>query len=137
MSGSRPSRDHYAVLGLRAEASPEQITSAYRTLIRALHPDTHPNGPPPVGAELGEVINAYQTLHDPLRRSAYDASRGQKRQAVSRPVRIPVRVRSAPEFAARPYPRYAAGTRTGVYPGTAQPYEEPFDQLIAWLFYGI
>lgn len=136
MSGSRPSRDHYAVLGLRAEASPEQITSAYRTLIRTLHPDARPGGPP-ADAELAEVINAYQTLHDPLRRSAYDAGRGQKRQAVSHPVRIPVRVRSAPETPARPYPRYAASTRTGVYPAASQPYEDPFDQLIAWLFYGV
>ncbi|CAM5265092.1 J domain-containing protein [Streptomyces avidinii] len=45
MSGRCPSRDHYAVLRLRVEASPEQITSAYRTLIRALHPDARPSGP--------------------------------------------------------------------------------------------
>ncbi|MGR4880238.1 J domain-containing protein [Streptomyces sp. LARHCF249] len=132
MSGSRPSRDHYAVLGLRAEASPEQITSAYRTLIRTLHPDTRPSGPP-ADAELAEVIAAYRTLHDPLRRSAYDAERDHTRQAAGHPVRIPVRVRSAPDTGARPYLRSAADPRTIA----SRPPGDPFDRLMAWLFYGI
>ncbi|UQX04529.1 DnaJ domain-containing protein [Streptomyces sp. RerS4] len=136
MSGSRPSRDHYAVLGLRAEASPEQITSAYRTLIRALHPDARPLGPQ-ADTELAEVIDAYQTLHDPLRRSAYDAERDQERQAAGGPVRIPVRVRSAADPASRPYPRSAARPRTIAYRATSQPYEDPFERLMVWLFYGI
>ncbi|MDD9380394.1 J domain-containing protein [Streptomyces sp. ZAF1911] len=137
MSGSRPSRDHYTVLGLRAEASPEQITSAYRTLIRALHPDARPSGRPPADAELAEVIDAYQTLHDPLLRSAYDAERDQKRQATGHPVRIPVRVRSTTHAAARPQPQPAAHPRTVVYPATSQPYQDPLDRLIAWLFYSL
>lgn len=133
MSGSRPSRDHYAVLGLRAEASPEQITSAYRTLVRALHPDARPSGSA-AEAELAEVIDAYQTLHDPLRRSAYDAERRQAPQAAGRPVRIPVRVRPAAE---RLYARPAADPRTVGYPRASQPHEEPFERLVAWLLYGI
>ncbi|MFB6613267.1 J domain-containing protein [Streptomyces sp. NPDC056367] len=124
MSGSRPSRDHYTVLGLRAEASPEQITSAYRTLIRALHPDARQDGPQ-AGAEFAEVIDAYKTLHDPLRRSAYDAERDQERP-VGHPVRIPVRVRSAGGVAAQRFP-----------PDAHRPYEDPFDRLMAWLLYGI
>ncbi|GLX17608.1 J domain-containing protein [Streptomyces lavendulae] len=135
MSGSRPSRDHYTVLGLRAEASPEQITSAYRTLIRTLHPDARPSGPR-ADTELAEVIDAYQTLHDPLRRSAYDAERDQKRPA-GHPVRIPVRVRSAAGTAARPYPQPAAHSRTTAHPAASQPYGDPFDRLMAWLLYSI
>ncbi|THA39917.1 J domain-containing protein [Streptomyces sp. A1547] len=132
MSRSRPSRDHYAVLGLRAEASPEQITSAYRTLIRALHPDARPSGPS-ADAELAEVIDAYQTLHDPLRRSAYDNERGQKRQVTSRPVRIPVRVRSATNTGARPPLRSATDPRTLA----SQAHGDPFNELVTWLFSGI
>ncbi|MFJ9643609.1 J domain-containing protein [Streptomyces sp. NPDC101206] len=135
MSGSRPSRDHYTVLGIRAEASPEQITSAYRTLIRALHPDARPSGSQ-AGAELAEVIDAYKTLHDPLLRSAYDAQRDQKRP-VGHPVRIPVRVRSAGGPAAQPFSPPAAHPRTTAYPAASPPYEDPFDRLIAWLLYGI
>ncbi|MFJ3204620.1 J domain-containing protein [Streptomyces sp. NPDC086989] len=135
MSGSRPSRDHYTVLGLRAEASPEQITSAYRMLIRALHPDARPSGPQ-ADAELAEVIDAYQTLHDPLRRSAYDAEREQNRPA-GHSVRIPVRVRSTGSTAARPYPRPAAHPRTTAYPAASTPYEDPFDRLIAWFLHSM
>ncbi|MBT2469425.1 J domain-containing protein [Streptomyces sp. ISL-66] len=119
--GSGPSRDHYAVLGLSAEASPTQITSAYRTLIRTLHPDARPGGPP-ADAELAEVIAAYETLHDPRRRSAYDAERHQKQLTASRPVRIPVRVRSSEVMG---------------YSAAPQPYEDPFGRLVAWLLYGV
>ncbi|MGW2815740.1 J domain-containing protein [Streptomyces sp. NPDC001415] len=132
MSESRASRDHYTVLGLRAEASPEQITSAYRTLIRALHPDARPSGLD-ADAELAEVIAAYQVLHDPLLRSAYDAERNQKRRAAGHPVRIPVRTRSTTNAAARPYPPSAAAPRAAY----SRQYEDPFDRIIAWLFHGL
>ncbi|GAA4931124.1 DnaJ domain-containing protein [Streptomyces coeruleoprunus] len=43
---SEPPADHrpdlYATLGVAPTASAEQITSAYRRLVRALHPDTRP-----------------------------------------------------------------------------------------------
>ncbi|MFB6812633.1 J domain-containing protein [Streptomyces sp. NPDC056387] len=135
MSGSRPLRDHYTVLGLGAEASPEQITSAYRRLVRALHPDVRPGGPQ-ADAELAEVIDAYQTLHDPLRRSAYDAERGQNRPA-AHSVRIPVRVRSAGSTAARPYPRPAARPRTTAHPAASTPYDDPFDRLVVWFLHNM
>ncbi|MGW7327395.1 J domain-containing protein [Streptomyces sp. NPDC054840] len=132
MSGRRPSRDHYAVLGLRAEASPEQITSAYRTLIRALHPDARPSGPS-AGSELAEVIEAYRILHDPRRRSVYDTEREQKQQEAGRPVRIPVRVRSATDAGAGSHLRSALDPRTLA----SQPHGDPFDRIMAWLLYGI
>ncbi|RKT07716.1 DnaJ-like protein [Streptomyces sp. 3211.6] len=130
MGASRPPRDHYTVLGLHAEASPEQITSAYRALIRALHPDARPSGPT-AAAQLAEVIDAYQTLHDPLRRSAYDAELRQEPQAASHPVRIPVRVRYTADTAEQPAPHWV------VYRAASQPYEDPLDRIMAWLFYGI
>ncbi|MEU9148904.1 J domain-containing protein [Streptomyces sp. NPDC048349] len=136
MGDPPPPRDHYAVLGLQAEASPQQVTSAYRTRIRALHPDARPSGPP-ADAELAAVLAAYRILHDPARRAAYDAEHHQKQQAASRPVRIPVRVRSAADTEARPYPRPTARYRTFAYPATTQPCENPIDRLMAWLLYGI
>ncbi|MFF8268460.1 J domain-containing protein [Streptomyces sp. NPDC016562] len=136
MGGSRPPRDHYTVLGLPAEASPQQITSAYRALIRALHPDTRPGGLTAEG-ELAEVIDAYRTLHDPLRRTAYDAERAREGQtAAGHRVRIPVRVRSAPGTTARPFPPPAERVR----PAAPPPYEDPFDsfdRLMARLLFRI
>ncbi|MEW2135693.1 J domain-containing protein [Streptomyces sp. NPDC005409] len=144
MGGSRPPRDHYTVLGLPAEASPRQITSAYRALIRALHPDARPDRPTTEG-ELAEVIDAYRTLHDPLRRTAYDAERDRERQTATRQrVRIPVRVRSVPGTTARPFPppaeRARERTRPMFRPAAPAPHEDPFDsfdRLMAWLLYRI
>lgn len=69
-------RSPYAVLGLTAQATPEQIRRAYRTLVRENHPDTKPAGEPPDDAEsaitLQQVIAAYSVVGDPVRRAAYD-----------------------------------------------------------------
>ncbi|MER7519258.1 J domain-containing protein [Streptomyces sp. NPDC126499] len=77
--------DHYAVLGVDPTASLQQITSAYRALLRALHPDAHP-GRPAQPEKLAEVITAYATLRDGRRRAEYDAAR--------RTTAVPVRRRS-------------------------------------------
>ena len=65
--------DPYAVLGVPPDATPAQITTAFRRLARAPHPDTGagPSGPP----GLDDVLAAYQTLHDPARRTAHDRTR--------------------------------------------------------------
>ncbi|MFD8497439.1 J domain-containing protein [Amycolatopsis sp. NPDC059657] len=62
--------DPYRVLGVSRDATPCQITTAYRTLIRALHPDTRHD--PADSARLADVITAYALLRDPRRRAAYD-----------------------------------------------------------------
>ena len=69
--------DLYGVLGLAADASPEQITRAYRARLREHHPDTRdPNerdsGP---SDRLQHVLEAYAVLRDPARRDAYDRGR--------------------------------------------------------------
>ncbi|WP_312870127.1 J domain-containing protein [Streptomyces himalayensis] len=98
-----PQRDLYAVLGVEPTASGGQITSAYRKLVRALHPDANP-GQEATGERFAEVVSAYGTLRDPVLREAYDAERSptSARSATNgpqgrrgRPVRISVRVRTA------------------------------------------
>ncbi|MEU7838349.1 J domain-containing protein [Nonomuraea sp. NPDC049129] len=42
--GKQPRRNPYGVLGVESSASAEQITSAYRRLVRVLHPDVRPPG---------------------------------------------------------------------------------------------
>ncbi|MFD8545347.1 J domain-containing protein [Streptomyces sp. NPDC059649] len=69
-----PQHDHYAVLGVPPSASARQITTAYRRLVRSLHPDTGP-ARPAAEQELAEVLTAYRVLHDPESRTRYDADR--------------------------------------------------------------
>jgi curved DNA-binding protein CbpA len=64
--------DLYAVLGVTPDASQCQIGHAYRRLIRAYHPDIHPE---PDCAALAAAVAAAAILRDPIRRAAYDRSR--------------------------------------------------------------
>ena len=38
-------QDHYAILGVDAKASADEIKRAYRRLALATHPDRHPDDP--------------------------------------------------------------------------------------------
>jgi molecular chaperone DnaJ len=66
-----PQRDHYEVLGVRRDASPEEIKSAFKKLASQYHPDRNPNDP---GAHdrFKELNSSYQVLSDENRRSMYD-----------------------------------------------------------------
>ncbi|GAA2537086.1 MULTISPECIES: J domain-containing protein [Streptomyces] len=92
MSGQRPRRDHYAVLGVQSDASPQQITTAFRVLVRSLHPDTRRAGTPAAPEDLAEAVAAYETLRDPRRRAAYDAGRDRRGGGTGSGRPIPVRV---------------------------------------------
>jgi curved DNA-binding protein CbpA len=73
--------DPYVVLGVEPSATAEQITHAYRALLRRHHPDTRPtadehgNAPAEDAARLQQILHAYAVLHDPHRRARYDRSR--------------------------------------------------------------
>jgi len=69
-----PGFDPYAILGVSVLAGDEQIHSSYRSLARALHPDANP-GNTGAAARFAEVTAAYELLHDPVRRRAYDLTR--------------------------------------------------------------
>lgn len=112
MSGQRPRRDHYAVLDLTRDASAGEITSAYRRLVRLLHPDTRP-ADPAAAARLADVLAAYDTLGDPGRRAAYDAGRGSPPSSAATGQPVPVRVNRKPRTRpATPAPRSRAGRET-------------------------
>lgn len=115
MPGQRPGRDHYTVLDVSRDASPGQITSAYRRLVRLLHPDARP-ADPAAADRLADVLAAYDTLGDPGRRAAYDAGRASPAPSTPRTGTghpVPVRVtRRPPTSPAGPAHRSRAARRT-------------------------
>ena len=66
------SNDPYDALGLTKTATADEIKKAYRKLVRAHHPDLHPDD---AGAEarFKAISTAYDILKDPEMRARYDA----------------------------------------------------------------
>lgn len=64
-------RDHYEILGVKREASEEEVKKAYRKLARQYHPDRNP-GDKQAEAKFKEVQAAYDILGDKKKRSNYD-----------------------------------------------------------------
>ncbi|GAB2820204.1 molecular chaperone DnaJ [Alpinimonas psychrophila] len=62
--------DHYDVLGVKRDASVEEIKKAYRKLARELHPDVNPS--PDAQERFKLVTHAYDVLSDPSQRQQYD-----------------------------------------------------------------
>jgi molecular chaperone DnaJ len=66
--------DYYVILGLRPGADEGQIKRAYRRLARKYHPDINP-GDRTAEALFRRIVEAYETLIDPDRRTMYDLGR--------------------------------------------------------------
>jgi len=63
--------DHYAILGLPRRCTIEEVRTAYRLLIRNVHPDVASSSPDATART--QVLNAaHETLSDPKKRRAYD-----------------------------------------------------------------
>jgi curved DNA-binding protein CbpA len=70
---ARVNPDPYLVLGVPPTASQAEITHAYRTRLRAHHPDTRPTPSSHTADEhLRQLLAAYALLRDPTRRADYD-----------------------------------------------------------------
>ena len=61
----------YEVLGVKADASADDIRKAYRKLAKQFHPDLNP-GKPEAEARFKSVSAAYDLLSDPEKRTRYD-----------------------------------------------------------------
>ena len=104
--------DLYAVLGITAQATPAEISHAYRSLLRHHHPDTRGIGDQAHATAsdnaLQQVLAAYSVLGDPVRRAAYDRGVAARSQ--------PVIVRRQPQ-----HPQSPRGSRAPTQPIVAGP----------------
>jgi Ca-activated chloride channel homolog len=64
--------DHYRLLAIPREATPEEIRSAYFDAARHYHPDANPD--PEAKEKFIEIQAAYEVLTNPEKRKAYDAT---------------------------------------------------------------
>lgn len=64
--------DHYEVLGVPRQASPEAIRKAYRRLALRWHPDKNPGSQEEAERRFKQVARAYEVLSDAEKRDAYD-----------------------------------------------------------------
>ncbi len=63
-------KDYYATLGVKKDASQDEIQKAYRKLARKFHPDVNKDSQAEV--KFKEIGEAYEVLKDPDKRKRYD-----------------------------------------------------------------
>ena len=68
-------KDYYALMGLKSDASAHDIKMAYRRLARKYHPDL--NKEPDAEKNFKNLGEAYDVLKDPEKRKLYDEVRAQ------------------------------------------------------------
>jgi len=65
-------RDYYEVLGVRKNASKDEVKQAYRKLAMKFHPDMNKESPKAAEEKFKEVSEAYEVLADDDKRARYD-----------------------------------------------------------------
>ncbi len=63
-------KDYYEIMGIKRDATQDEVRRAYRKLARKYHPDVSKE--PDAEARFKEMGEAYEVLKDPEKRAAYD-----------------------------------------------------------------
>jgi len=63
--------DYYEILGVKKDASQDELKKAFRHLARKYHPDLN-KGSKEAEEKFKEINEAYQVLSDPQKKSQYD-----------------------------------------------------------------
>jgi hypothetical protein len=71
-SSTSGNENYYKVLGLKKEASGEDIKKSYRNLAKQYHPDKNPQDRENAEKKFIEISKAYEILSDPQQKAAYD-----------------------------------------------------------------
>lgn len=87
-------KNYYQALGVPRNETPAGIRAAYVQLAKRLHPDLA--GPESTSA-FQEIVEAYEVLSDPVRRSAYNSELSRAEQQERTPVPEPMRSSPTPE----------------------------------------
>ncbi|KAM7040993.1 dnaJ homolog subfamily B member 8 [Acridotheres tristis] len=66
--------DYYKVLGLQEDASQDNIKKSYHKLALKWHPDKNPKNKEEAEKKFKEIVEAYEILSNPQKRSLYDKS---------------------------------------------------------------
>ena len=66
------SADYYSVLGIKPNATVDDIKRAYRQMVFRFHPDRNPDNPE-AADKFNQVRDAYAVLSDALKRRVYDS----------------------------------------------------------------
>lgn len=109
---SQDPKGYYAVLGLAPGAEPRAIKAAYRSRVKAVHPDRNVSAD--AAEEFQRLVEAYTTLKDVVRRAEYDSTglHGIAEDDLSRPA-VPLACGSCGKVTAQP--RYVVFHRVKSY----------------------
>lgn len=106
-ASAEPTEDYYAILGIRRDASLEQIAEAYRRMARKCHPDAKPDDPQ-AEKQFIKVQAAFEVLSDSAERAKYN------RTSISFATMLKPRPTEAESREAKAEPREAKADDLGV-----------------------
>ncbi|MBD3878428.1 MAG: DnaJ domain-containing protein [Quinella sp. 1Q5] len=73
-------KNYYEILGIKRNATDDEIKEAYRKLARKYHPDWNRDDPNTAEAKMKEINGAYDTLKNKDKRKEYDKTLPKERE---------------------------------------------------------